>query len=676
MHLPALYRLVAACLLSLLAASAAAQTPISTEDFFRLPDTLAMRQSPDGKHLAGLVAADGRMNLAVINIAEQKGARITAHKEADVVSFAWVNNDRLVYSLGDLQAASGGVYQNYGGLFAVNKDASDFRKLYPTRNELMGKGMLLPRGAIFGWRSYPWEADSILAFSNDRNVEQQDAYVVNTKTGAKRLLVEERPSDVLEFELDRNGVVRFLLTAPRDAAKDGPLTYQLHYRSNAASPWKMLRQWKLGEPSIRPLAFDFDNKTAFVASDIGRDKQAIFRYDPETDTLGELVAASDDVDLTGGLVFDSAKKQLAGVYLPGYRPQVKWFDPDREAVQAALNVALPLRFNRIVSIGSSDEGSAGEVPPATSQMLVVSYSDRQSAEWFLFDRDKRALSRVGRARPWLDPSKLVPMQAVQYKARDGLKIPGYLFVPSGSEGKKLPLIVYVHGGPHARGAEWQFSPVGQFLASRGYAVLMPEFRLSTGYGRELHLAGFRQFGKSPIEDLEDGVQWLVERGLVDPKRVCIAGGSYGGYASLVGVAKTPSLYRCAWASFAVTDLVRQLTSPVGDTVYSDLGSAYWRQMAGDADKDRAMLDAASPVNLAGSITAPVKLVFGGEDKRVPIEQGSRMRNALERAKVPYEWLVFPDEGHGLGKLENRVKYHNEMLEFFNKNTGQPPSKQP
>jgi dipeptidyl aminopeptidase/acylaminoacyl peptidase len=205
---------------------------------------------------------------------------------------------------------------------------------------------------------------------------------------------------------------------------------------------------------------------------------------------------------------------------------------------------------------------------------------------------------------------------------------------------------------------------------------MPEFRLSTGYGRELHLAGFRKFGKSPLEDLEDGVQWLVEQGRVDPKRVCIAGGSYGGYASLVAVAKTPSLYRCAWASFAVTDLVRQLTSPVGDTVYSDVGSAYWLQMAGDADKDRQMLDAASPVNMAGSITVPVKLVFGGEDRRVPIEQGTRMRSALERAKVPYEWLVFPDEGHGLGKLENRVKYYNEMLEFFGKNAGQAASKQP
>jgi len=171
------------------------------------------------------------------------------------------------------------------------------------------------------------------------------------------------------------------------------------------------------------------------------------------------------------------------------------------------------------------------------------------------------------------------------------------------------------------------------------------------------------------------VQWLVERGLVDPKRVCIAGGSYGGYASLVGVAKTPSLYRCAWASFAVTDLVRQLTSPVGDTVYSDLGSAYWRQMAGDADKDRQCSTLPLP-SICGQHYGPGEAGIRGEDKRVPIEQGSRMRSALERAKVPYEWLVFPDEGHGLGKLENRVKYHNEMLEFFNKNTGQPPSKQP
>jgi dipeptidyl aminopeptidase/acylaminoacyl peptidase len=259
---------------------------------------------------------------------------------------------------------------------------------------------------------------------------------------------------------------------------------------------------------------------------------------------------------------------------------------------------------------------------------------------------------------------------VRYKARDGLSIPGYLTMPRHPDGTKPPLIVDIHGGPFVEAEGWGYSPDAQLFASRGYAVLQPDFRGTHGYGDAFFKAGFRQWGLAMQDDVTDGVQWLIDTGKVDPDRVCLFGASYGGYATLWGLEKEPKMFRCGVAQVAVSDLELMFDVSWSDFMESERGGDTTYNLTvtiGDPSKDREKMRAVSPIYHTERIQAPVLLAYGASDRRVPLVHGKAMRSALEKYGKPYEWVVYDDEGHGFYKEENNFDFYRRVDAFLAKN---------
>jgi dipeptidyl aminopeptidase/acylaminoacyl peptidase len=334
---------------------------------------------------------------------------------------------------------------------------------------------------------------------------------------------------------------------------------------------------------------------------------------------------------------------------------VSWTDDEYARTQATVDKVLPNRVNKL------------QRRPAAGRTLITTYSDRQPAQYFLLDERKRAMEELFASRPWLKQDDLVEMRPFLLKTRDGLEIPSYYFLPKDHKpGERLPTVISIHGGPQVRADHWGFESRGvveaQLLASRGYAVVLPNFRITPGLGDRIHRSGFRQVGRRMQEDHEDATQWAIEQGFADPDRICIAGGSYGGYAALMGAVKTPDLYRCVVAGFAVTDWAALMDST--RSIYN-----YDRLIVGDPAKEADLFRAIAPARNAEKIKAAVFLISGGADPIVPIEQPNLMQRALQRAGKPVRVLVKPDEAHGFFKLENRVEQYTQVVEFLEQHIG-------
>jgi dipeptidyl aminopeptidase/acylaminoacyl peptidase len=397
-----------------------------------------------------------------------------------------------------------------------------------------------------------------------------------------------------------------------------------------------------------------DNRTVYVWSRKGRDKAAIYRFDPEKNEMKELVAEHPQVDLNSLI---TTKDGVVGVRYRADKAGSAWFDEAIARIQGMFDKSFPNNVNQLS--WTRDK----------KKFLITSYSDVLPASFYLFDTETNKAEWLADARPWIKPETQSPMQPVRYKARDGLEIPAYLTIPKGSSGKKLPMVVEVHGGPWVAGYTWQWNPEVQFLANRGYAVLQPNFRGTLGFGRKHFTSSFFQWGLAMQDDITDGVKWAIEQGIADPDRICIYGGSYGGYATMMGVAKEPDLFKCGINYVGVTDLPLLMTASWSDTFNSEGAQTSLRTRLGDLDKDAQRLRDTSPVNLASRIKANIMMAYGGADIRVVPEHGTRMRSALERAGHKPEWIIVNDEGHGYRKLENQVMFYGAMEKFLDRNIG-------
>ena len=357
------------------------------------------------------------------------------------------------------------------------------------------------------------------------------------------------------------------------------------------------------------------------------------------------------------LIFSRAKRALIGVRFQADQPGVVWFDRDMVRLQQVVDKALPDTFN-VLQVADENPQRA----------VVFSYSDVNPGVIYLLDTEKLTLEELVKVRPWLDPRQMAERKPVHYSARDGLDIPAYLTLPKGPNDRKPPLVLIIHGGPWVRGYSWGFDTLAQFFANRGYAVLEPEFRGSLGHGWKLYSSSFKQWGLAMQDDITDGAEWLIREDIVDKNRICLYGASYGGYATLWGLIKTPDLYRCGVASVAVTDL-----NLLFDVDWSDLvGSPYrWldyeaRDLIGDPKSDAEKFRSVSPLVNADKLKAPVLLAYGGLDHRVPIKHGNELREALDKYGKTYEWVLYSDEGHGFSKDENRFDFYRRVDAFLKK----------
>jgi len=295
--------------------------------------------------------------------------------------------------------------------------------------------------------------------------------------------------------------------------------------------------------------------------------------------------------------------------------------------------------------------------------VVTSSSSTQPSKYYLFDMQKGSLEALPSSRPWIDSAEMAEMKPVKFNARDGLELHGYLTLPNGSDGKNLPMILNPHGGPWARDG-WGFNSETQFLANRGYAVMQVNFRGSTGFGRNHFDKGNKQWGRSMQDDLSDAVKWAVDQGIVDKDRVCIYGGSYGGYAAMAGLTFTPELYQCGINYVGVTSIPLLFeTMPVA----WDEQRTMMAERVGDPEKENEFLEEWSPVNHADKIKAPVFMAYGLRDPRVDIKHAFQMEKAMKKNNVEHELMIKKREGHGFVKQENRYDFYGRMESFLAEN---------
>lgn len=633
-------------------------------DFFRLAQYSSIELSPNGSKIAALAPMQGRSNLVVIDLATKKATVITKLSNIDVSRFQWINNNRLYFQVADMSEATGSIITR--AAWAVDADGSNVRDmLWPLErgiNRTSRNNSLMSSNANSILRILTLTGDEsgeVIAEINDRNRSYSDVYRYNTLNGNYKLLTQDNPGNVMRWVVDRNLIPRIAVRMEERTDPAKPRQQTMWHRAGEGKPWEKIAEFMGAEGggNISPIAFDYDNTTLYVSSSRNADRSAIYKYDIAGKKLGEKLLEHSLIDLYGGLIFSRKKQALVGIRYSADQQETVWFDKDFASLQASLDKTFPGRVN-VISFAQDSERFT----------LINSSSDSQPNEYFLYDAESRKLQPVAKTRPWLNAELMATRRFIKYKARDGLEIPAWLTLPRGSDGKNLPLVVHIHGGPWVRSyhaTDWGRWPSAQFLASRGYAVLEPEPRGSTGFGRRHVTLSMKQWGRTMQDDITDGALHLVKEGIVDKSRMCLFGGSYGGYATLQGLVKDPDLWRCGVSYVAVTDLELLQTVAYSDTArLSDYLETDFKRRVGDKDADRQQFQETSPARNAEKIKAPVLLVMGAQDQRVPLVHGDTMRDAMKRANKPLEYVVYPEEAHGFNKHENVVDFYTRIEKFL------------
>jgi dienelactone hydrolase len=654
--LPGLVRLFVAALAAFaLRPAGAADAAIPPGTFFNNADIGEVRISPSGRHLALTVPAPtGRMVLAVVELGGDKPPVVVAGSgRVDIYAFEWANDDRLVYQVANLQVA--GYDQEFGpGLFSVKRDGSEARA--HVRGQWVVEG-----GAVVSDLGPDHRLLKVLRDgSNDVIIGQvvfrshEFSGIVPKRldltTGRWRSLAVGSPPNAVEWVFDPNGEPRALRTVSEGNG-------EVFWREGAETWRSVLKAPYLSMP-WEPEAID--GSGAFYVVAYARDStQVLTRFDPKAGKLdAEPIVSTPGFDGFQRLIFDSQTgKRVLGVGVDTDARTTVWFDPQIKKLQAMADARFPDRVNEIVCAACLDGGA----------LLVHSYSDRDPGTYSIYQPTTREWTTIGRARQAVDPGQMSTLDLHRIRARDGLDLPVWVTTPRGAATTPRPAVVLVHGGPWVRGTHWGWSADAQFLASRGYVVIEPEFRGSAGYGRAHMNAGFRQWGTTMQDDVADAVRWAAAKGLIDAKRVCIAGASYGGYATLMGAIRYPDLYRCGVAWVAVSDPRLLLKSMWESDIGREAREFSFPMMIGDPVKDAEMLKDAAPVERAREIKVPMLLAYGAEDQRVPIDHADRIRAAMRQAGNEPEYVVYAGEGHGWLKVENRIDFWQRVEKFLAKN---------
>jgi dipeptidyl aminopeptidase/acylaminoacyl peptidase len=397
-------------------------------------------------------------------------------------------------------------------------------------------------------------------------------------------------------------------------------------------------------------------------------------FDFARNAPGETRVLAPGFDFAGRLLGQPDGQGLLGVRVDAEVEQTVWFDPALQALQARVDEALPGRVNRLQCRRCGHDDAV---------VLVRSFSDRDPGELLLFQPaapgasgERGRWQRVGRVRPEIAPAQMGVTRLHRIRARDGRDLPVWVTRPPGATAAR-PAVVLVHGGPWVRGRHWRWEALPQFLATRGYVVIEPEFRGSDGYGREHLRAGFRQWGQAMQDDVADALLWARREGLAG-EAACIAGGSYGGYSTLMGLVRHPELYRCGSAWVAVTDPFLFLEGSwwVRDDISGRGRRHSLPQWVGDVQRDREMLLANSPLAQAARITRPLQLVWGSDDLRVPIAHGQRLLQALREQGRPPEWIVYDNEAHGWRSPANQADFARRLEAFLARHLGTAEGREP
>ncbi len=646
-----LFRFLLLLALAATAHPAAAQLPplLDRAVFFGDPEIAGGQVSPDGQYLTFLkpYAADAGgedvMNVWVKGLGEPfDAARPLTADERPVPGYFWSEDGRYVLYVQDK-----GGDENYH-VYAVNPsaEAEPATGVPPARDLTPLDGV---RALIYATPENT--PNEIVIGLNDRDPAWHDVYRLNLETGERDLLIENTER-IAGWQTDLNGNVRLAVRTASDGS-----TEILRVGEDLALEPVPVYTCSV-EEACGPVRYHPDGRHVYMETNKGeRDLTELVLFDPAT---GEETLVERDpegqVDF-GGTVFSNETDELVLTYYVGDRVRLYPKTDEMAADLAFLRANLP----------------EGELYPGSmtndDRLMTVSVTrDVDPGSVYLFNREARTVEKLYTSRPELPVEHMATMQAVRYTARDGREIPAYLTLPKGVEPKNLPAILFPHGGPWARD-EFGYDSFAQFLANRGYAVLQPNFRGSTGYGKAFLNAGNRQWGTGAMQhDLTDGVQYLIDQGIADPERVGIMGGSYGGYATLAGVAFTPDLYAAAVDIVGPSNLITLLESI---PPYWEAGRVIFHERMGNPEtaEGRAQLEAQSPLNFADRITTPLLVIQGANDPRVKQREADQIVVALRDRSYPVAYLVAPDEGHGFRGEENRLAMMVAIEDFLAEHLG-------
>jgi len=582
--------------------------------------------SPDGKHIAGIAFTGINRGIFLIDVDTKKSKIIHSGMWATRGYLQYKKEAHKIFWVGnDLLAVDFGAYSETMDLEGNSvKDIGD-TVLGKLNTNLPDSPMLLVRD----------------------NFRDDDVSLVNARTGKMTSFSLPGFGTPDNWTFDNHGQLRAISMLNSAFWKDST-TITNWYKPDADKPWVKLAVFKITDNYWFPIAVSDQANSLIVSSNIDRDTRAIFRYDTVRREIAELMAGhpTQDILKVDGINLDLFKS----VTTNGMIPQRFWFDPEWNRIQKSVDAALPKQINVI----------SGDIK---NRVLVFSYSDIDPGRWFILDVSTMKMSLIIEAKPQIDPAKMRPMEIVNYPSKDGLIIPAYLTRSANAKGMK-PAIVLIHGGPWVRD-EWAWNEEVQLLADRGYVVFQPQFRGSSGFGLKFLEAGYQQWGKTMQDDITAGVEYLIKEGIADSKRICISGASYGGYAALWGLVKTPDLYQCGISFAGVSDIANMLEDS-SDTSRDKIAREIYRNRVGDLAANKKLFDEVSPVKHADRIKVPLLLMHGEDDQRVPIVHSKKMMSALDADHKIYEWLSFEEEGHGLTYVKNSYLYYQTVFKFLDK----------
>ncbi len=668
--------LAAACLA---AASVVTQAAPPVADFFKNPQLNDLELSPSGRYIAATRVNDKTHHqmLVVIDLGEKRDIKVLAsYNDADVMRVHWVNDDRIVFELGDQSST---YFNQYGrGLFSVSRAGDENPSILIRRDWGAGVVDVSTQGARVRPRDNTLDPDhwfhstlldgSLNVMVQKGNFDTTEHTLISTQllrvnsdSGRAEVVGREVSGHAKDWVTDARG-------NPRVVFSDNKDTTQILWRADAnTDKWVTLREMPrydkvTGRDSILDVLGMDDQDRLYIVT--GGQNAAgttvLATLDLRTaDAKPTPLVSAPGYDFQGNLV-QAPNGRVVGVdYLTDAWGTV-WFDPKLKAIQEQVDKALPNTNNRVACGACNDP----------TRVLVTAYSDHVPAMYFVYHVGPGKFEQVSSARPWIKPEEMAARGFERIKARDGLEFPIHVTRPNGVKGP-APTVVLVHGGPWVRGGEWKWNEDSQFLASRGYAVIEPEFRGSKGYGSKLLFASWKQWGLAMQDDVADATQWAIDKGIADPKRICIAGGSYGGYATLMGLVRYPQLYRCGIEYFGVTDIDLMYTNSWSD-FSSDYKTYGMPLRIGDREKDAAQLVATSPLKQHAKINQPLLMAAGRQDKRVPIEHYTKMLDALKSHNPNVESVVYAEEAHGWHLDANEIDFWTRAEKFLDKNLKNAP----
>ena len=579
--------------------------------------------APDGSMLAWLAPDNGVMNVWVGGLDVEGGRTVTRDTERGISSYFWAADSRHIFYIQDV-----GGDENFR-LYSVDLEGGETRDLTPFENVRV---QVLDRNKDF--------PDDLLIGLNRENPQSHDVFRLHLPTG-ELTLVAKNPGNVIGWVSDRSFKVRGAVAMREDGGQE------LLIRKTEESDWESYRVWDPEDAlTSSPTGFSKDGRYLNMLDSHGANAGRLVEMDLETREI-RVIAEDPEYDVSAENTDPNTYKTRMVGFL---RSRLEWTVLD-ESIREDIDAVRKLHDGDF-TIASTDD--------ADRIWVIRFFSDNDPGSFYLYRRDTKKGELLFHARPELARYQLAPMEPVTIPARDGLKIHAYITFPAGAGRSNLPMVLNVHGGPWVRDI-WGYHAEAQWLANRGYICLQVNYRGSRGYGKAYLNAGNREWGGRMHDDLVDAVAWAVSHGYADPDRVAIYGGSYGGYAALVGATFTPELFRCAVDIVGPSNLITFIRSI----------PPYWQPMikmlherVGNPDTEPEFLVSRSPLTFANNIRIPMLIVQGANDPRVKQAESEQIVAAMREHGIDHEYMLFPDEGHGFAKPENKMKFYGVAEKFL------------